>query len=517
MWGGGSTEGGPGNGVIDNTVIDVESLPTENIDNDKIYRMEESISGTQLYIAEASNFINVADMLSADGGSVSYIVVDELPESLIVSDFNTMNITIYIIRSTGVAYIVPELDAEPIDFGLILGGLPSQGIITSTDEITQTGYYVILGDDWVLVSYGIPDVDSTRDIYEYTNDDGWINTSEAVKTVKEYEPIVTFVKNAGITSYNRVVKLDYVSNDKDITHMCIPSFIDTVNVNLYNSLTNIECAEDNDGYYWTDEDGKNRVLVNSKIDASVDTIDIPEPIKIVGPTFENFKNLTNINFNYQIKSIAGAFTGCTALESVTLPTNLVILDKAFWNCPSLKNIIFPAGLRQMLNNPFGSSDNIESISTDYQYSNSSVYVETGCLISRESKTLLFGIKNSEIPNDIRYIAEYAFYYRFNYENLTLPDSLLEIGECAFRECKTISNIVIPINTMSIGNEAFYGCSGLTSVTFKSVGIPTFISNRAFAGCSNLTDIYVPWAEGAVANAPWGATKATIHYNHVAEA
>ena len=35
----------------------------------------------------------------------------------------------------------------------------------------------------------------------------------------------------------------------------------------------------------------------------------------------------------------------------------------------------------------------------------------------------------------------------------------------------------------------------------------FQSNRG-----TLTDIYVPWAEGAVANAPWGATGATIHYD-----
>ena len=38
-------------------------------------------------------------------------------------------------------------------------------------------------------------------------------------------------------------------------------------------------------------------------------------------------------------------------------------------------------------------------------------------------------------------------------------------------------------------------------------------SSAFDGCTNLTDIKVPWAEGAVANAPWGATNATITYNY----
>ena len=41
----------------------------------------------------------------------------------------------------------------------------------------------------------------------------------------------------------------------------------------------------------------------------------------------------------------------------------------------------------------------------------------------------------------------------------------------------------------------------------------YIPEELFEECTNLTDIYVPWAEGTVNNAPWGATNATVHYNH----
>lgn len=70
---------------------------------------------------------------------------------------------------------------------------------------------------------------------------------------------------------------------------------------------------------------------------------------------------------------------------------------------------------------------------------------------------------------------------------------------------------MPSGIKTIGNEALYGCTGLTTLTFK--GTPTTIASGAFYGCTNLTTINVPWAEGEVANAPWGATNATINYNY----
>jgi len=52
---------------------------------------------------------------------------------------------------------------------------------------------------------------------------------------------------------------------------------------------------------------------------------------------------------------------------------------------------------------------------------------------------------------------------------------------------------------------------MRTLTFN--GTPTSIASNAFGNCTNLRTINVPWAEGAVANAPWGATNATINYNY----
>ena len=67
---------------------------------------------------------------------------------------------------------------------------------------------------------------------------------------------------------------------------------------------------------------------------------------------------------------------------------------------------------------------------------------------------------------------------------------------------------------AIGYYAFAGCSKLESVTLPSS--ITSIPSNAFTDCTNLKTINVPWAEGAISNAPWGATNATITYNYGGE-
>ena len=86
-----------------------------------------------------------------------------------------------------------------------------------------------------------------------------------------------------------------------------------------------------------------------------------------------------------------------------------------------------------------------------------------------------------------------------------------IGYNTFYNCEKLELSVLPSGLTTIRNNSFYNCKKLTSITFKST--PTIMDNSVFNGCTNLTTINVPWAEGEVANAPWGATNATINYNY----
>ena len=102
----------------------------------------------------------------------------------------------------------------------------------------------------------------------------------------------------------------------------------------------------------------------------------------------------------------------------------------------------------------------------------------------------------------------------NLAHVSLPEGLTSIGKFAFRNCTSLALTSLPEGLRVISSRAFQECTSLTSITFK--GTPTTIESTAFNGCTNLTDIKVPWAEGTVPNAPWGATNATITYNYTGE-
>ena len=89
----------------------------------------------------------------------------------------------------------------------------------------------------------------------------------------------------------------------------------------------------------------------------------------------------------------------------------------------------------------------------------------------------------------------------------------EIGDRAFQGTKFVA-IHLPETLTKLVDRGFTDCLQLKTVYFH--GVPTSIGSAAFNEwpSPHITDIYVPWSQGEVANAPWGATSATIHYNTV---
>ena len=95
-------------------------------------------------------------------------------------------------------------------------------------------------------------------------------------------------------------------------------------------------------------------------------------------------------------------------------------------------------------------------------------------------------------------------------NIVLP-AIRVTGSGAFASSAMVRHICIGEHIETIGASCMNNMLAGWSVKMK--GKPTSIATNAFPS-NNAGDIYVPWSQGEVANAPWGATSATIHYDTV---
>ena len=249
---------------------------------------------------------------------------------------------------------------------------------------------------------------------------------------------------------------------------------------------------------------------------------IPKSLKSVTITggdilrgaFYGCSGLTSITILDSVTSIdIYAFSGCTGLSSITIPNSVTsISNLAFSGCTGLTNITIPNSVTSIGHSAFYGCTGLSSIIVE---SGNSKYRAAGnCLIETESKTLVFGCKNSVIPSDdsVTSIGDYAFYDCTGLSSITIPKSVTSIGRDAFYGCTGLSSITIPNSVTSIGDRAFLGCTGLSSVTIPnsvtsigggafylctgltSVTIPDsvkIIGDSAFSGCTGLTSITIP--------------------------
>lgn len=123
-------------------------------------------------------------------------------------------------------------------------------------------------------------------------------------------------------------------------------------------------------------------------------------------------------------------------------------------------------------------------------------------------------------DNVRSVGDHAFSQCRELKEITFkPNTLRTFGDNAFEYCSKLQtfSIISSPKLLGIGLECFKSCIALNTVYLMTNTDPTTmyvnVGGNAFEGCTNLTDIYVFWPKGGVANAPWGATNATIHYDY----
>ena len=210
-----------------------------------------------------------------------------------------------------------------------------------------------------------------------------------------------------------------------------------------------------------------------------------------------------------------AFCG-SGLTSIAIPNSITTIgNEAFWSCADLTNVDISSSVTTIGNGAFSCCESL----TDINIATGNPVFDSrdncNAIIETASNTLIFGCKNTVIPNTVTTIGNNAFDRCFTLTSISIPNSVVTIGDeafflCygltdvdfgdgvttigayAFAVCESLENINIPNSVTSIGQYAFWQCNGLKSATIpNSVNVTEpYTADLWFVECSGLTKVTI---------------------------
>ena len=223
---------------------------------------------------------------------------------------------------------------------------------------------------------------------------------------------------------------------------------------------------------------------------SLKSVSIGNSVTILGDdAFSLCESLTSITIPDNVTSIgARAFHSCTSLISIAIPDNVTSLGSDVLSfCYSLKSVTIGKGVNRISRYDFSYDNALESIIV--RSGNPTYDSRDNCnaIIEKATNTLIYGCKNTVIPNSVSSIAEGAFENCSSLTSVNIPDGVTSIGNGAFSGCAGLTSIEISNSVTSIGSFAFYKCTGLASIEIPNR--VNYIGSDAFKRCTGMTDVY----------------------------
>ena len=227
--------------------------------------------------------------------------------------------------------------------------------------------------------------------------------------------------------------------------------------NLYGSSWSSDCRIVN---IYADEENENYSSINGNLYSKEGTVLIqyagaktatdfivPKGVAIIlKNAFNGAEHLEAVNLSESVEELEQySFRYCSNLTSINLNKVKKIANEAFSECNKLiksikgLNIVDTWVIKCVVNTVslVTISDGITGIA-DWAFCN--------C-----------GITSIVIPENVKYVGNFAFYGSKSLERATIGNGVASIGSSAFNNCTSLTIINIGNGVTNVGDDAFYGC------------------------------------------------------------
>ena len=181
---------------------------------------------------------------------------------------------------------------------------------------------------------------------------------------------------------------------------------------------------------------------------------------------------------------SSAFNSCSALTQVTVPSTLKTMGQAVFMFSGITKVKNFAGtsVSSLEKWTFWLSSLIQiELPETLEIINEQVFASCSEL------TRVGGLQNTKVTQ----ILDDAFSGCSKLKNVIFPQTLLTLGGGAYSGCSALTSVTFNSNLKTIGANAFEGCSSLSQLTGFEKTVVSSIGANAFKGCSSLVDVSLP--------------------------
>lgn len=343
-----------------------------------------------------------------------------------------------------------------------------QSQVSDTESIQNADSDEI--DDFNLVfndTSDTPDVDGLDDEFVVLDDDyGEISQVELLE--KDGFSYYVYDDKAYITEYTgsgesvtvpekigdfpvASLSLDIFSYSDTVKKVIIPSAVEEINSNMYNTTV--------------------------------------ESIEVSGDS-KNYSSENGVLFNKD-KSVLVCYPGSKSGDYVIPDTVKTVEENAFCGCPNLKSLTVSKNVKDFDGYCLSECVNL----TEFKLSGGSEFysVKDGVLYNKSGDELVLYPSGKsgdfKIPDTVKSVGAYSFAFNDKIKRAELSSELEDIGECAFANCNSLSEVKFGGKVKTIGNGAFSNCGSLAKAELPAS--VSSLGDYAFISCVSLKEINIP--------------------------